>query len=260
MFRFLLFLGSIGIGITAQAGALFTMADQTPGSQETVEFAVEGESLTMNTDDDSTMIFRGDQDRMVVIDHREKSYMVMDKSTAQKLVNEIGPALEEMRKELERMPPEQRAMVEKMMGGRLSMASEPPPKPVWTVEKTGESGEQADIGCRWASVAKDGVVTQRVCLADFDDVPGAEEAMDGMRAMGVLFEEIMAPLQEKIPFQMPESPMIDVDKMGGFPIITQELKNGAVTGDFRLQSAEEATIAAERFEPPKDYQRRDMDF
>ena len=259
MFRFALAAAAALFSINSSAGALFTMVDESSAAKDRVELVVEGDSLTMQTDPQTTLIFQGQQERVLVVSHEDMSYMIVDRASAEKLVEEISPALEQMRKELERMPPDRRAMVEKMMGGRLRLSdAERKPEPVWDVQETGEDGEQIDIPCRWVDVVRDGALKQKVCVASTDDVPGAKQAIEGMRAMGSLFEEVLAPLRAKVPFQVPSYPVSNVKRLNGFPVITQDIENGTVDADLRLQSAREGRVDAAQFQPPEGYKARTL--
>ena len=54
---------------------------------------------------------------MTFVNHAERTFTRMDEASMNELAGQVGSAMAEMRKELENMPPEQRAMVERMMGG-----------------------------------------------------------------------------------------------------------------------------------------------
>ena len=53
------------------------------------------------------------------MDHKDKSYIVMDEAMLDEVSAQMSEAMKEMEAQLASMPPEQRAMVEQMMKGQM---------------------------------------------------------------------------------------------------------------------------------------------
>ena len=68
-----------------------------------------------------SMIFVGKE--FIVVDHSDKSYVVMDEAMVEEMGVKVNAAMEQMRAQLADMPPEQRAMVEQMMQGEMAGAT-----------------------------------------------------------------------------------------------------------------------------------------
>ena len=62
------------------------------------------------------MIFR--DDLFLMINHDDKTYTVIDEATLEQIGSRMSAAMTKMEAQLAQMPPEQRAMMEKMMQGR----------------------------------------------------------------------------------------------------------------------------------------------
>ncbi|MDH3476427.1 MAG: hypothetical protein OEM59_22335, partial [Rhodospirillales bacterium] len=60
-----------------------------------------------------SMIFRDDE--LWILDHDKKRCQTIDKQGIEELSTEIGGAMKEMEAQLAKLPPDQRAMMEKMM-------------------------------------------------------------------------------------------------------------------------------------------------
>ena len=58
---------------------------------------------------------------MYIVDDAEKTYVVFDKATMEKLAKKMAVAMEKMKEQLSKLPPEQRAQVEQMMPGRCRL-------------------------------------------------------------------------------------------------------------------------------------------
>ena len=55
-----------------------------------------------------------------------------------------------------------------------------------------------------------------------------------------------------------ESPMTAMEMAGGFPLITENFKQGKLARRSRFQSVEEVTIPDDQFMPPSGYKKKDM--
>lgn len=241
---------------TVFGGALFVMQDST--EPEPTRIQVEGDSMSVQADARMTMVYRGEAETMFVVDHEKQQFTRIDRATVQKLMADVAPALKEMQEQLAAMPPEQRAMVEKMMKGRMpNMATGEPPKR--EARATGKGGEQAGVECDWHDVTLDGVLVERTCVADTDDIPGADEAFASMRSMAEFMTEVFAPLREQIPFAMPESPVEMMEQLDGIPIITQQIEDGQIASTTALVDAQEVDIPPSAFAIPSNYKEQRMD-
>lgn len=72
-------------------------------------------------DVDASMIllFEGDDYRLVMLDNRRKEYRVMDRRAMAQMRENISGAMAQIEEKLKNLTPEQRAMMEKMMGKKL---------------------------------------------------------------------------------------------------------------------------------------------
>ena len=59
---------------------------------------------------------------MYIIDDSDKSYIVFDKATMEQLAKRIKAMREQMKEQLAKLPPEQRAQMEQLMGGEEGTA------------------------------------------------------------------------------------------------------------------------------------------
>ena len=113
---------------TASAGVVYEIKSVLYGSgepvEETINASVDGDNLKMvmggtadgNADE---MIFRGGVPEMIMVDHKEKRYYVMDESTIREMGNQMSDIERQMQEALKDVPPEQRPMIEQMMKSRM---------------------------------------------------------------------------------------------------------------------------------------------
>ena len=120
----------LGIQTTVSGGVVFHIETTFPQRGEmtprTGTMMVEGNKLKMSMDDEGnkqpTVIYRGDREEMLLVNNGDRTWRVMDKATMIHLGQQITPAMEQMQKQMEEalknMPPERRAMMEKMFAGQ----------------------------------------------------------------------------------------------------------------------------------------------
>lgn len=244
----------------AHAGAVMDMVTKDASGVETSRAKVYAQSEMVRMDevgdgqDDSSMLFLGD--KLLYLDHREKSYIVMDEAMLDDVSAKINDAMAEMEKQLAGMPPEQRAMVEQMMKGDMQgmMGKQDVPSPAPRVESLG-SGEWKSYECERYAVFEGDKKTQEVCAADLDDIDGADEVMDAFRSMAAYITK----MSESLPMMADDglNPGELMDQFNGFPVHTVDYVNGKVVGESSLESVTEKKLDPGLFTAPDDYRRQD---
>jgi hypothetical protein len=232
------------------------------GQMEITEMKVDGNRMRADSGgkDSTTMIFLGDTDEMYVIDHKEKSYMVMDRETVESLGNQMSAAMKQMEEALKDVPPEQRAMMERMMKGKMKGMPASKPRSEPQVRSLGESDSVNGVGCDWNEVSRDGVVELKACVCDWTDIPGGDE----LRQISLEMKDFASALVDAfggaggLAGSIGENPMSVMEKAGGFPLITENFQGGNLTRRSRFQSVEEVAISDDEFMPPSGYKKKDM--
>jgi hypothetical protein len=256
-------------------GVIFeiTTVDHTrsPVVTDTARLQIEGPDVAMDVsgagEGGGRMIFRGEAREMIVVDDAERSYMVMDEATLESLANQMSAAMAQMEQMLESLPPEQRAMIERMreqgMGGMPGMENMPGmgPAPEIEVRATGHSDTRAGYPVAEWEVSEDGVVARRLWITPWSEVDGGDEARAAMVGMVEFFDDFLDALP-RMPGQdepMIRNPFRNIDMAEGLPVFTQELApDGAVEQESTITAVERRTLGAETLQPPADYERRDI--
>ena len=71
------------------------------------------------------LIYHGDREELVFLNHTGKAYFVMNKESMDSMAGNLNQAMSQMKNALKNAPPEQRAMMERMMKGRLGAMQTP---------------------------------------------------------------------------------------------------------------------------------------
>jgi hypothetical protein len=189
-------------------------------------------------------------DALIVVDTKQKSYLVLDRAAMQQIAGKVGAMREQMNAQLAALPPEQRAMVERMMGGGGMAAAAPE---IATVD-TGRSETVGERTCRVWDVTMDAEVTQQHCVVPFSGMPGNEDVQAIIERMASLTEELRSALP-----QMDASLSEVAGGMDGYPVLTRYYERGKPSGrERRLKAWREEAVPAEKFEVPAGFKQRDL--
>lgn len=244
----------------AYAGVVMEMATTNASGQETERSRIYSQSKKIRMEQidgnetTATMIFLGGE--FLYIDHREKSYIVMDEAALSEMSAKMTEAMKEMEAQLAGMPPEQRAMVEQMMKGQMQgmAAQEADSSPAPRVEAKGD-GEWKSYKCRRYAVLEKSEKVQDICAAELGEVDGADEVIESFREMAAY----MTKITESMPMRSDDrmNPGELMDKIDGFPVHTIDYENGVIVRETSLDSVTEQDLDEGMFAPPEGYRRRD---
>ena len=254
------------------AGVVFELQNSNSyGGERSVEnnrFSVDGKKLKMHVNDNragsnSTMIFRGDRREMVVVNHDDKSYMVIDQQALTAIGGQMSKAMQQMEEAMKNVPPEQRAMMEKLMKGRMPAAMGNKTRAKTEVRNSGESGTENGYPVTRYQMFRDGVKTRELWVTDWKNVDGGNEARAAFDEMAAFFKQMMDAFSSGpmggFGAQFDDNPFEYMNKIDGFPVVTKELTgNGSVENETRLISSERRSLDAAEFEPPAGYKRQAM--
>ncbi len=217
---------------------------------------VSGESQGSGVKDE--VIWRGDRREMVIVDHREKQYMVFDGEAVKSMGGQVQQAMKEVEKMLEGLDPEQREMVEMAMKNRGAAA---PKRPASDFRRTGERGTKAGYPCVRYDVTRGGEKIRELWVTDWSRIEGGKELMHVFESMAAFFEQMMDSLGDTFGgsgFMGGEAVFDGLDEIGGFPVVTRNFDGGELESETTLRSARRRTIDPAAFEPPSGYKRQAM--
>jgi len=261
------FVLALFLAAQASAGVVFEIETKDQGSNEpgSVLTVIDGKNVKMvvtsgDGNENSEMIFHGDSREMVVVDHDERSYMVIDEAMMKSLGEKMSGYEAQMREALKDVPPEQRAMVEQMMKGRMPAATKAPAQPIVAFNNTGEHDTRNGYPSTKYEMTIGGHKTQDLWVTDWKNVDGGEEAVGAFQAMSGFFKQ----MRDSMPRfggreDADDNPLQHMNEMKGFPVQTYEYaRDGSIAGESSLLSSVEKAVDSAEFEPPSAYKRREM--
>ena len=232
-------------------------------------------------------IFRGDRRQMVVVNHRDQSYMVIDLAAVQALTGQFGAqtgatsgagaaaggqiaaGLAELQKRLEGLDPESRRRMEAMLRGQglagLAGAAggAAPGRSTTEYRRTGERGDQAGYPCVKYEVLRGGRKVRELWVTDWSNVDGGGEARDAFNGLDAFMTELLQQLPGGAAggglFGDFENPADPSNQTGGFPVVTREFDDdGDLESESTLRSVRRRRLDPAAFEPPSGYRRMSM--
>lgn len=211
------------------------------------------DNISETEEPDLSTIFLGD--RFIVVEHEERRYAVVDQAMLDEVGTQLDAAMKEMEKQLAGLPPEQRAMAEKMMQQQMAGLMGTKSMSARRVEESG-SGEWNGQSCRKYSVFEGGNLTQEICTAALDQVEGAAEALQAFQRMAGYLHK----MTEALPMAAAAGPNPGelLDQVSGFPVVTRDYRMGRVVQTMTLVSAEVLEIDEGAFAVPEGYSQREM--
>lgn len=254
---------ALGATATARAGVLVETHTRDPrrgGETTDGKLRIEGGHLRIDFAGEEgggrpmSILFDGKADRLSVLDHRAKQVLEIDRDVMDRLGGEVREAQKQMRAKLEKMPPEQRAMVEQMMRS-AGMGGPPPTPPALEVNDTGREEKVGARTCRVYELRRAGERTGEVCAVAWKEVGLARSDFEAFRDLGRFQERWVSTLGGRSAEAQPYEIIEEVD---GFPLRSREFRDGKLVSETTFGRVERRTIPASEFEVPKGYRPRSM--
>ena len=203
----------------------------------------------------STMIFKNDT--IYAINHQDKSYYAMDRESMKRVADQLNPALKMLQERMKDMTPEQRAQMEKMMGGSLPPGIGQAEKKT-EIKRTARTDKISGYSCSYVQVLEGGVLTDEMCVTPSKSIQGADELMTAATGMAELMREMMSTMDAPWLKQMAEKQIQNFAALGGIPVLSRHFEAGSPQSQTTLKSIRSEALAASLFDIPAGYTRKDM--
>jgi hypothetical protein len=247
----------------ALAGAVFeleaTVHDPQASQVVHTRIATSGGNLKMSvTTSDAhgshDMIYHGAEKKLLAVSHPERMYVVMDEENMKGLQTQMDEAMSQMKKALENLPEDQRAMAEKMM--KSTPMAETSTGRTLSALKVRETQERDTINgydCVKYELAEGDDVLATVWVTDWKNVEGGEELAPVLREFAAFLEDSLGNMASRFGVDLDEGPFAAWRKIDGCPVKSEQWDDGQVKTEAILKSAHQQDVEASEFEPPAGY-------
>lgn len=259
---------SLSFGLNSIADVIFEMDQKqiSPEATHKTKGVVKGKNFKMDFYEngeslDGSMIYHGDTKEMIMVNHKDKTYVVLDQSTMNDLAGVMAEAMSQFEEAMKDASPEERAMMEKMMKGRLPGAGESQ-----TVEPTLKKAGSSTVNgysCTIYDVYRGDVKTSQHCVSSWDSIQGGAEMKTVMVEMsqfmdqlGKSFKNSKGMFGQQMKFE--NNVFKQIEKMNGFPVQSMDYGDGNLVSESELVSSKKTTVNASDLGVPSGYTKQDM--
>lgn len=195
---------------------------------------------------------------LYAIDDTDKTYMQLDKASMESLAKKMNEGLAQVKEQLAKMPPEQRAQMEQMLGKQIPGFAGGDQK--WTVDAvdTGKSDKVDGRTCRLWDVKRNGELDEQLCVVPFSALPGKENFQQVFGNFAKVFEE----MAKAVPMLsgLMSNEFSAQQKINGFPVRSRDYENGKLSDVERIMKVwREENVPASMFAVPAGYKRKSME-
>jgi hypothetical protein len=195
---------------------------------------------------------------LIMIDDKRQQYREMTKEDMKKMADQAGAAMKRMQEQMKNMKPEQRAMMEKMMGNKIpggmgAMGGADKPD-VWEAKNLNKTGNVEGRTCQVWNMSRNGALFEELCVVPYSSLPGKENLDKVFKDMAAAF----ADLGKASPNANETAKAFA--QINGYPVRTRFYEGD---GKFRptetvLTKWVEESIPASTFEVPAGYKKMEM--
>jgi hypothetical protein len=254
-----------GMAAVAHAGVYVEMVDHEIGADKTTlvqKLYVQGDSgrfVDVPPDGDShstaTIIKNG---TLYAVDDTDKSYVMLDKATLEEFGKKISEAMDRVKEQLSKLPPEQREQAERVMAKQMpGFGGEGQKRTVEAID-TGKSDKVGGRTCRVWDLKRNGELDEQLCVVPFGSLPGKENIQGVFGNFAKVFEE----MAKTVPMLagLMSNEFAAQEKINGFPVRSRDYENGRLADIERLMSVwREENIPAATFDIPASYRKKTME-
>jgi len=208
----------------------------------------DGTMLRIDPQTGASTIFR--DDTLWIVDHDKKQCRTIDAADLRELSARLGGAMKEMQAQLAQLPPEQRAMMEKMMREKMpGMAAAAPPRRI----VAGGSERVGSYACTVHTLVSGEDKVWEVCAADESAVEAFSEAKEAFEALSGFVGQLREAVQQMPFVGAMDTPFSEMDRVDGVPVRVRTFRNGKTVSESTLKSVTRRELDASTFAVPPGY-------
>ncbi|HYC23500.1 MAG TPA: DUF4412 domain-containing protein, partial [Candidatus Bathyarchaeia archaeon] len=222
---------------------------------------LDGDRMRVETDAGATregkpfvIIFLADQGKEILLDDTDRSYVEIDRAAMSQVKSQIDAALAQAKAEMAKMPPAQRAEMEKLLAANAPAGRSAPP--AVEVKPTGQSDKVSGFACRVVDVMQGTRKTAEACVADWSTVGLVPADVAALRKATELSADLLSGVAG--PAAQRNDSFGLLGKLDGLPVRVRSSGEGGREVETRVVKIEKRDIDAKLFAPPAGYTRKSL--
>ena len=247
------------IASTAHAGVYVESLrrDRTTGQILSTDkmYLQNGQARMEDARDGSYTVFK--EDGIYHVNPADHSYKVMDKATMEQMSAKMGDAMAKMKAQMANMPPERRAMMEKMMNQMNQPGAGAKPA-IFDAVDTGKSETSNGRSCHVWNETHNGELQAQYCVAPKGSLPGTDEFVAFAKRMSAFLQQMGGPMHNAGAGMMQQQIAV-LEKINGFPIVTRHFSGSKLdANESVVKTWESRSLPATMFEVPAGFIRKEF--
>jgi hypothetical protein len=233
-----------------------TVDQRAGGPTETAQVWIDGDRVRLESTSpgagsaDQAIIFLGKQQELWQLDLADKHYTRIDREQLEAIGEQLSAARREAEARLAGLPPEQRQMVERMLG--LGPNSTAPVSE--EIRKTDQADEVDGKPCKQVQLLRNGVVSGEACVAAWKTIGLSRLDFRVFKKLGE-FQEALRDSVGALPTGnlVTSQPFSVFDQLDGFPLRIRSLEKGNVRSESHFRRFEKQEVDAALFDVPEGF-------
>lgn len=221
------------------------------------QLLIDQNRLRMDLDPARSLIFLGAGPSVILINHTDRWFTILDKESAKAITSSIDPVVSQLREQLAKLPQEQREWLTEMLGGTLDLSEKPVGEAMKVVETDQLGKAPSGQECRWLQVFKQDRLVQENCIGPSSGMVGGKELEAILRTADIFYKDVVGGLNSSGILPIPDSPVPEMVPPGAVSLISRLYLNGEILTDTRIMGSRELEIGEQAFQAPEDYARRE---
>lgn len=239
----------------ATAGSIVEFEIQDAGQTQVQSAHIhEGFVSVKNPGDTANVdaLYQREFDRLIVIEHNKRSYMLIDEAKVDQFAAQARGMRTVIQGQLEGMPEDQRAEMEKMMEnmGLSGMVQDQQAEPEPEYVQTSEQREVNGYSCQVFRVLKNQQLDSEMCVASRKSLSMSENDYDTLKAMHHFAQRMASKAAMFLGNLGGTFPGLAAGKIDGLPVMVHDIDDDIIV---TLRSISEAEIDPSRLGVPKGY-------
>ena len=226
-------------------------ADKRIGYIQNGKMSIQSNTAAKDTD----LLYDKARSAITIVNHQERTFMLLDERSVTKFMSGtmqmMNRVQEQLSQQMQGMSPEQRAQIERMMGGLAQPPKKSEEPPIEYI-KTNKTQKVHGIACRITSLVKAGKPVTEICLAKTTAIKmpaGDLQTLLSMQATAAKIAGAAAPLIKRIGAQMPE---FGGNNLDGLPLMVTDLAGNNRT-QMTVKSVSQGNAPKKAMSVPQGY-------
>lgn len=201
------------------------------------------------------LVYRGDQGRFYSIDPKKSVYIEIDRALIAAMGFRTTAARREVDTQIQSLPSDQHAMLERLIGAREPGGEALVQAPVRLVA-TDQMAAVAGRTCRKMDLLREETLVGVVCVAPWHEIGMQQADIEVFRELANFQRELMG-AQDLTPLEIVPNQDLDLlVQFDGFPMYLRKGEIGKQQSVIRVTAVESFAPTAAIFEPPSGYAQR----